>query len=246
MECYARKTATFLLLGPVCSRNCRFCSVRHGKPAAVDESEPRRVAEAVNRLGLAHVVLTCVSRDDLHDGGAEHFCRTIDAIRDVGTGSDNDGSNVTIEVLPSDFAGNADAVDRLADHLPDVYNYNTETVPRLFREIRGAMPNFAWTLEIFRRIRRRQPTLRLKSGLMLGLGETDEEIIDVLHQLREAGCDAVTLGQYLQPNADCVAVARYVTPEEFDRLGEIAAEIGFASVASAPFVRSSYHAKPLA
>ncbi len=196
------------------------------------------MAEAVQKLGLAHVVLTCVSRDDLPDGGAEHFCRTIDAIR--GT-----SQAVTIEVLPSDFAGNGDSVDRLADALPEVYNYNTETVPRLFRDIRGPMPDFQWTLEIFRRIRRRRPTVRCKSGLMLGLGETDEEIINVLHKLYAAGCEAVTLGQYLQPNADCIAVDRYVTPEEFGRFGEIATKIGFISVASAPFVRSSYHARPL-
>ncbi len=168
MECYAKKTATFLLLGPVCTRNCRFCGVQSGKPLPVDHTEPQRVAEAVQKLGLAHVVLTCVSRDDLPDGGAEHFCRTIDAIR--GT-----SQAVTIEVLPSDFAGcgipgRADSVDRLADAAPEVYNYNTETVPRLFRAIRGPIPDFDWTLEIFRRIRRRRPTVRCKSGLMLGIG----------------------------------------------------------------------------
>ena len=239
MECYARKTATFLLMGSVCTRNCRFCSVEHGRPEPVDETEPERIAEAVRRLGLSHVVLTCVSRDDLPDGGAGHFCRTIEAIRN----SCRESNRPTIEVLPSDFAGNGDSVDRLADMLPDVYNYNTETVPRLFREIRGPIPDFHWTLEIFRRIRRRRPSVRRKSGLMLGLGETDDEIVDVLRNLHDAGCDAVTLGQYLQPNPDCIAVDRYITPEEFERFAEIAAKIGFASVASAPFVRSSYRAR---
>lgn len=206
----------------------------------MDETEPRRVAEAVKKLGLSHVVLTCVSRDDLPDGGAEHFCSTISAIRDLFSSENH--SLPTIEVLPSDFAGNGGSVDRLADRLPDVYNYNTETVPRLFREIRGPIPQFDWTLEIFRRIKKRQPSIRLKSGLMLGLGETDEEVIDVLRQLREAGCDAVTIGQYLQPSSDCISVQRYVPPEEFQRLGEIAEKLGFISVASAPFVRSSYKA----
>ena len=167
MECFARKTATFLILGPTCTRDCRFCAVRHGTPEPVDPTEPERIAEAVVALGLSHVVLTCVSRDDLPDGGAEQFCRCIDAIR-------HRSPTTTLEVLPSDFAGNFDSVDRLADKLPNVYNYNTETVPRLFEEIRGPMPNFERTLAIFRRIKQRQPTIRLKSGMMLGLGETDD------------------------------------------------------------------------
>lgn len=240
MECYAKKTATFLLLGPFCTRNCCFCGISTGKPKSVDETEPHRVAEAVQKLGLSHVVLTCVSRDDLSDGGAEHFCATIFAIRAIFLNENE--KPPTIEVLPSDFAGNGDSVDRVADWLPDVYNYNTETVPRLFHEIRGPIPSFDWTLEIFRRIKKRQSSIRLKSGLMLGLGETDEEVVDVLQQLRDAGCDAVTIGQYLQPSPNCISVQRYVAPEAFQRLGEIAENIGFDSVASAPFVRSSYRA----
>ena len=235
MECFARRTATFLILGPTCTRNCRFCSVEHGTPPPVDPTEPERIAEAVSRLGLSHVVLTCVSRDDLSDGGAEQFVRCLDAIRCR--------CSVSIEVLPSDFAGNFDAVDRLADQKPDVYNYNTETVPGLFPEIRGPIPNFERSLEMFRRIKQRQSTVRLKSGLMLGLGETDDEVLDVLRQLREAGCDAITLGQYLQPSSDCVPVQRFVPPEEFGRWKERANKLGFLSVAAGPFVRSSYRAE---
>ncbi len=237
MECFAHKTATFLILGPICTRNCRFCSVQSGTPVPVDPTEPDRIAEAVAQLGLAHVVLTCVSRDDLDDGGAVQFCRCMDSIRKTSPLS------TTIEVLPSDFAGNFDAVDRLADKLPNVYNYNTETVPRLFKSVRGLVPDFERTLEIFRRIKRRRPEIRLKSGLMLGLGETDAEVLDVLRELRSVGCDMITMGQYLQPSPDCMAVQRYVTPEEFERLGVKAERLGFVSVASAPFVRSSYRAK---
>ena len=233
MECFARKTATFLILCPVCTRNCRFCSVEHGTPHPVDPTEPERIAEAVTVLGLVHVVLTCVSRDDLPDGGADQFVHCLDALR-------RHCPSVSLEVLPSDFAGNFEAVDHLADSVPDVYNYNTETVPRLFPEIRGPIPNFDRSLEMFRRIKRRQPTIHLKSGLMLGLGETDDEVRNVLHQLRGAGCDSITLGQYLQPSPDCTAVRRFVPPEEFERWEAESHAIGFDSVAAGPFVRSSY------
>ncbi len=238
MECYARKTATFLLMGPVCTRNCRFCSVPTGTPAPLDAEEPNRVASAVKTLGLSHVVLTCVSRDDLPDGGAAHFGQTIDAIRATFASE----TCPTIEVLPSDFAGNWVAVDHLANKGPDVYNYNTETVPRLFREIRGMIPDYDRTLNIFRRIQNKHPTILLKSGMMLGLGETDDEIRAVLADLFEAGCRVITLGQYLQPTPQSWPVDRYVAPEEFDRWKEWAQKLGFASVASAPFVRSSYRA----
>ena len=233
MECFARNTATFLILGSVCTRNCRFCSVEHGTPSPADPTEPERIAEAVAVLGLSHVVLTCVSRDDLVDGGVEQFVCCLDAIR-------RRCPITSLEVLPSDFGGNFEAVDRLADSLPDVYNYNMETVPRLFSEIRGPIPNFERSLEMFRRIKRRQPAIRLKSGLMFGLGETDREVVTMLHQLREAGCDSITLGQYLQPAPDCIAVQRFVPPEEFERWEAEAHTIGFHTVAAGPFVRSSY------
>jgi lipoic acid synthetase len=238
MECYAQKTATFMILGEVCTRGCRFCSVQKGKPRPVDPDEPRRVAEAARRLGLRHVVVTCVARDDLPDGGAEHFCRTIAAVREA--------CDASIEVLPSDFGGNTAAVDRLIEAEPQVYNHNTETVPRLFASVRGRQADYRWTLEIFRRISRRNPAIRLKTGLMLGLGETTEELLDALADLLESGCRMLTLGQYLLPSPAQLPVVRYVRPEEFEELGRFARRMGFEQVASGPFVRSSYHARQMA
>jgi len=234
MECYAQKTATFMILGKVCTRSCRFCSVEKGRPDPPEPDEPRRVAEAVKALGLKHVVITCVSRDDLPDGGAEHFVRTIGEVRRL--------TDATIEVLPSDFAGNAAAVDRLIQAAPQVYNYNLETVPRLFPVVRDPRTNYAWSLEIFRRVRRRNPSIALKSGLILGLGETSDELLDALAELYAAGCRLLTLGQYLQPSPQHLPVVRYLPPEEFTHLGELARRIGFTHVAAGPFVRSSYHA----
>jgi len=235
MECYGQKTATFMILGSTCTRNCAFCGVAHGTPSPVDPEEPRRVAEAAQRLGLRHVVVTCVTRDDLPDGGAEHFCRTIIAIREA-------CPEATIEVLPSDLGGNCEALTRLVAAAPDVYNHNVETVPRLFPVVRGPRPNYRWTLEMFRRIKQANPAIRTKTGMMLGLGETREEALDCLADLHEAGCEMLTLGQYLQPSPAQMPVARYVPPEEFDELGKLARQLGFAAVASGPFVRSSYHA----
>jgi len=237
MECYAQRTATFLILGVVCTRRCGFCSVKKGRPRPVDPDEPRRVAEATRQLGLRHVVITCVTRDDLPDGGASHFVATMAAIRAV--------CDATIEVLPSDFGGNRAAVERLVDARPAVYNYNMETVPRLFRDVRGRKANYAWTLEIFRRVKARDLTVRTKTGLMLGLGETRDELLDVLADLRAAGCEMLTLGQYLRPGPAQLPVVRYLPPEEFDELGELARRIGFAQVASGPMVRSSYHAREM-
>jgi lipoyl synthase len=272
MECYSEKTATFMILGDICTRGCHFCSVKHGKPGPVDADEPRRVAEAVRQLGLRHVVITCVTRDDLPDGGAEHFCQTIAAVRQLGvtghagaTGrlsasagmqatrvvnengsSDPQETIPTIEVLPSDFAGNVAAVDRLIDAAPDVYNHNTETVPRLFAAVRNPKADYRWTLQMFRHIHRRNPAIELKTGLMLGLGESTGELLDTLADLLDAGCRLLTLGQYLQPLPDRLPVARYLPPEEFDELGRLARQMGFRQVASAPFVRSSYHARDMA
>ncbi|MGD9127246.1 MAG: lipoyl synthase [Planctomycetia bacterium] len=237
MECYAQKTATFMILGSVCTRNCRFCSVAHGQPAPVDPDEPRRLAQAVGELGLKHVVITSVTRDDLPDGGAAHYCDVIRAVRA--------STAATVEVLPSDFDKNRAAVELLAHEKPAVYNYNTETVPRLYRAVRGPKLDFHWTLEIFRIIKQVDPTIKTKSGIMLGLGETDGEVFDWFAELRAAGCEMVTIGQYLRPSLDQMPVARYVTPEEFDHWRELALSIGFEQVASAPFVRSSYHAKKM-
>lgn len=234
MECYAQKTATFMILGDVCTRRCGFCHVTKGKTRPVDATEPQRLAEAAARLGLRHVVITCVTRDDLQDGGAEHFVRCIEAVREM--------TNATVEVLPSDFNGNGEAVDRIVDVKPEVYNHNTETVPRLYRSVRGRKSDYHWTLEMFRRIKERAPKMQTKSGLMLGLGETTEEVLDTLADLRDAGCEMLTLGQYLQPSPEQIPVVRYLPPEEFDTLGTAARNMGFRSVASGSFVRSSYHA----
>jgi lipoic acid synthetase len=238
MECYAHKTATFMILGEICTRACRFCSVSKGRPRPVDPEEPRRVARAAKRLGLRHVVVTSVTRDDLPDGGAEHFCRTIHAIRQA--------TGASVEVLPSDFALNTAAVDQLIEAAPEVYNHNTETVPRLYPAVRGRRADYCWTLEIFRRIRQRNPAIKLKTGLMLGLGETTGELLDTLADLADAGCQMLTLGQYLQPSPAQLPVVRYLPPEEFDQLGQAARRMGFRQVASAPFVRSSYRAREMA
>jgi lipoic acid synthetase len=265
MECYSQKTATFMILGDVCTRTCRFCSVTKGKPAPPDPDEPRRVAEAARTLGLEHVVITCVSRDDLPDGGAGHFAKTIAAIRRAAekaaiadrAGEDRSHSchdrqmgtvpffRPSIEVLPSDFGGNRAAVDRLIAAAPEVYNHNTETVPRLFHVVRDRRTDYRWTLEMFRRIRRANPRIALKTGLMLGLGETTDELLDTLADLFGAGCRWLTLGQYLQPSPRQMPVARYVPPEEFAHLGELSRQMGFERVAAGPFVRSSYHAREM-
>jgi lipoic acid synthetase len=237
MECYARKTAAFMILGDVCTRNCGFCGVATGRPAAVDPDEPARIAQAAVELGLDHVVVTAVTRDDLPDGGSEHFCRTVRSIRRA--------SEASVEVLPSDFAGNVEAVRRLVDARPDVYNLNCETVPRLFRKVRGPKASYRWTLDVFRRIDRQDPTVRTKTGLMLGLGETTGELFDTLADLADAGCGMLTLGQYLQPSPRHLPVERYVEPDEFDSLAAAARQIGFKQVAAGPFVRSSYHAREM-
>jgi lipoyl synthase len=235
MECYGQKTATFMILGDTCTRHCAFCGVAHGRPAPIDPDEPRRVAEAARRLGLRHVVVTCVTRDDLADGGAEHFCRTIAAIR-------NACPTATVEVLPSDLGGSRKALDQIVRAAPDVYNHNVETVPRLFPTVRGPRADYRWTLEMFGRIKAANPVIRTKTGMMLGLGETREEVLDTLAELHAAGCEMLTLGQYLRPSPAQMPVVRYVPPEEFEELGELARRLGFAEVASGPLVRSSYHA----
>lgn len=234
-ECYSQKTATFLLLGPVCTRRCRFCSVPKGEVQPPDPKEPERVAEAARRLGLHHVVLTMVTRDDLADGGAEHLVRTIQAIRAV-------IPEATVELLISDLAGNWQALEYLLAAEPDVLNHNCETVPRLYPVVRSAKADYRRTLELLRRAHRSRPEMPLKTGLMLGLGETIDEILDTLVDLAQAGCTLLTLGQYLQPSPEQTPVVRYLRPEEFEHLGKLAESLGFRQVASGPFVRSSYHA----
>jgi lipoic acid synthetase len=237
MECWSQKTATFMILGNVCTRPCGFCSVPKGKTEEVEADEPDRVAEAAARLGLKHVVITSVTRDDLDDGGAEHFHQSVLAVRrQIGA---------TVEVLTPDFIGKPGAIERVVAAAPEVFNHNTETVPRLYRQVRGRKSDYRWTLELLRTVKRLDPQIKTKSGLMLGLGETRDELFDTLADLLDAGCDFLTLGQYLQPSPDHLPVVRYVPPAEFDDLGAAARSLGFARVASGPFVRSSYHAREM-
>jgi lipoyl synthase len=242
MECYSQKTATFMVLGNVCTRPCGFCAVDRGRPALPAADEPARLAEAAARLGLKHVVITSVTRDDLPDGGAEHFYRCVLAVRER--------TGAAVEVLTPDFVYNSSAVDRVIDAAPEVFNHNTETVPRLYPRVRGPKSDFRWTLELLQRVKQRSPAIKTKSGLMLGLGETHEELFDTLAALRDAGCDLLTLGQYLMPSStsadNYLPVVRYVPPEEFAWLGRSARSLGFKQVASGPFVRSSYHAREMA
>jgi lipoic acid synthetase len=239
-ECWAReRTATFMLLGDICTRHCGFCAVGKGKPGAIDPDEPERVAEAAHELSLAHAVVTSVNRDDLEDGGASHFAATIRAIRRRNPGC-------TVEVLVPDFCGNWGALERVLDEAPEILNHNMETVARLYRRVRPDA-RYEQSLELLARAnahRRREGLgMRTKSGLMVGLGETADELLETLRNLRAAGCDIATLGQYLQPHARRLPVERYYTPAEFDRLRRDGEAMGFFRVEAGPLVRSSYHAR---
>lgn len=239
MECYSQQTATFMILGNVCTRPCGFCAVGRGKPDALELDEPDRVAEAALRLGLKHVVITSVTRDDLPDGGAEHFYQCVLAVREK--------TGASVEVLTPDFVHCREALDRVVEAAPEVFNHNAETVPRLYRRVRGPKSDYRWTLGLMERVKQVNPEVRTKSGLMLGLGETHEELFEVLADLRDVDCDFLTLGQYLQPATDrYLPVVRYIPPAEFAFLGEKAKNMGFRKVASGPFVRSSYHARDMA
>ncbi len=234
-ECFARGTATFMIMGDLCTRRCPFCDVAHGRPKPLDENEPGNLARAVRRMHLSYVVITSVDRDDLKDGGAGHFAACIRAVREQAPG-------ITIEILTPDFRRREDvALDILRSSPPDVFNHNLETVPRLYRRVRpGAV--YAGSLNLLARFKQLHPEIPTKSGLMLGLGETPDEIKEVLGDLRAHGCDLLTLGQYLQPSRHHLPVERYVHPDEFSRLAVYARDLGFRNVASGPMVRSSYHA----
>jgi lipoic acid synthetase len=231
-ECWNRGTATFMILGDICTRSCGFCAVKTGRPLAVDRDEPRRVAEAVRAMGLTHAVVTSVNRDELADGGASVFAETIGAIRALNRGC-------TVEVLIPDFQGSEAALRTVLDAGPDILNHNTETVPRLYPTVR-TQARYERSLDVLARAK--AGGARVKTGLMVGLGETAEELLVVFSDLRAAGCDILTLGQYLQPTREHVPVDRYYSPEEFERLREEALELGFAHVEAGPLVRSSYHA----
>ena len=234
-ECFSNGTATFMIMGDICTRRCPFCDVAHGRPNALTTDEPRELAEAIADMGLRYVVITSVDRDDLRDGGAEHFANCITETR-------LSSPSIQIETLVPDFRGRMDvALEILAKTPPDVFNHNLETVPRLYKQVRPGS-DYAWSLELLKRYKAARPEVRTKSGLMVGVGETNEEIIQVMHDMRAHDIDMITIGQYLQPSRNHLPVSRFVTPDEFAEFERIAKEIGFKQVASGPLVRSSYHA----
>jgi lipoic acid synthetase len=238
-ECWSDRTATFMLGGDICTRHCGFCAVGKGEPGQLDSDEPRHVAEAVQHLNLAHTVITSVNRDDLPDGGAAHWAETIREVRRV-------NPECKVEVLIPDFNGDEAALDAVLDARPDVLNHNTETIARLYRRVRPDA-DYQQSMTLLRRAAdrrdRQQPEMLTKSGIMVGLGEEFDEVVELMKDLRAASCNIMTIGQYLQPHARRLPVERYVTPEEFNRWREIGMEMGFQHVQSSPLTRSSYHAR---
>jgi len=236
-ECFSRGTATFLILGEICTRDCGFCAVEHGLPVTLNEEEPEKVAYAVKKMGLQYVVITSVTRDDLIDGGASHFAKTIQAIQRL-------DRKIRVEVLIPDFRGDLSSLKTVLKEGPDVLNHNIETIPKLYHQVRP-QADYKRSLDLLKKSKELYPHILTKSGFMLGLGETEEEVIDLLQELREVKCDLLTVGQYLQPRPDRLPVVRYIPPEEFEKYKKIGLEMGFKSVASGPFVRSSFHASQM-
>ncbi len=234
-ECFSHGTATFMIMGDICTRRCPFCDVSHGKPLPLDENEPENMAQTIAAMGLRYVVITSVDRDDLRDGGAAHFVSCIQRTREL-------NPQIHIEILTPDFRGRMEiALTILKSAPPDVFNHNLETVPRLYKQSRPGA-DYQYSLTLIKEFKQLFPHIPSKSGLMLGLGETNEEVIETLKDLRAHDCDMLTLGQYLQPSRHHLPVDRFVTPDEFAELAEIAKQLGFSQVASGPMVRSSYHA----
>jgi lipoic acid synthetase len=234
-ECFSNGTATFMVMGEICTRRCPFCDVAHGKPKPLDENEPRELAQAISEMGLRYVVITSVDRDDLKDSGAQHIANCITETRRYNPG-------IKVEVLVPDFRGRMRAaLDILEKTPPDVFNHNLETVPRLYKQARPGA-DYQWSLDLLKQYKARQPDVPTKSGLMLGLGETKEEVMQVLQDLRAHDVEMITLGQYLQPSRNHLAVQRFVHPDEFEELRLFGEALGFKQVASGPMVRSSYHA----
>jgi lipoic acid synthetase len=234
-ECFSNGTATFMVMGEICTRRCPFCDVAHGKPKPLDENEPRELAQAISEMGLRYVVITSVDRDDLKDSGAQHIANCITETRHYNPG-------IKVEVLVPDFRGRMRAaLDILEKTPPDVFNHNLETVPRLYKQARPGA-DYQWSLDLLKQYKARQPGVPTKSGLMLGLGETKEEVMQVLQDLRAHDVEMITLGQYLQPSRNHLAVQRFVHPDEFEELRLFGEALGFKQVASGPMVRSSYHA----
>ena len=234
-ECFTKGTATFMIMGDICTRRCPFCDVGHGRPDPLNVDEPSSLAETIQAMGLRYVVITSVDRDDLRDGGAQHFVDCINAVR-------VSNPEIRIEILTPDFRGRMDvALEIMTKSPPDVFNHNLETVPRLYKQSRPGS-DYQWSLDLIKKFKAMHPTLPTKSGLMLGLGEEIEEVKEVMRDLRAHNCDMLTLGQYLQPSLDHLAVERFVTPDEFKELEIVGYEMGFSHVASGPMVRSSYFA----
>lgn len=233
-ECFAKRTATFIIMGDSCTRNCRFCAVTKGKPLLIDKNEPNKVATAVGQLGLKHVVITSVTRDDLPDGGARHFAATIADIRNIAPGT-------TIEVLTPDFKGDFEVLSVIIEAHPDIFNHNVETVPRLYPTVRPEA-QYQRSLKLLRVVKQMDPTIFTKSGLMVGLGERRAEVLNVMADLREVNCDVLTIGQYLQPTSQHLPVIEFINPKVFDYYQIEGKKLGFLHVAAGPFVRSSYHA----
>ncbi|MCW8889441.1 MAG: lipoyl synthase [Sedimenticola sp.] len=234
-ECFSHGTATFMIMGDICTRRCPFCDVAHGKPLPLDQTEPKELAEAVKAMRLRYVVITSVDRDDLRDGGAGHFVACIEAVRDT-------NPETQIEILVPDFRGRIEvAIAQFETIQPDVFNHNLETIPRLYRQARPGA-DYQGSLDLLAQFKQRHPEVMTKSGLMLGLGESNEEVLAVMQDLRDHNVNMLTLGQYLQPSRDHLPVERFVTPEEFDQLRLKGEAMGFSNVASGPMVRSSYHA----
>lgn len=237
MECFERGTATFMILGRNCTRNCTFCNVTREKPDQVSESEPERVGQAVSKLRLKHAVITSVTRDDLEDQGANQFRKVVEEIRKT-------SPEVSIELLIPDMQGDEDLIDIIINSEPDILNHNVETVPALYDKVRP-MAIFDRSIQVLNYVKQAKPHMRTKSGIMLGLGETKNQVIEVLKILRQVNCDMLTLGQYLQPSTSHIPVVEYIRPEEFEEYKKIAEEMGFKRVASGPLVRSSYYAEDL-
>ncbi|MBT8127875.1 MAG: lipoyl synthase [Gammaproteobacteria bacterium] len=234
-ECFGKGTATFMIMGDICTRRCPFCDVGHGRPLPLDLGEPAKLANTIKAMALSYVVITSVDRDDLRDGGASHFVACIEQVRAI-------NPDIEIEILVPDFRGRMEvALEIMRSQPPDVFNHNLETVPRLYKQCRPGS-DYQWSLDLLRQFKLARPDIPTKSGLMLGLGETIDEVVDVMRDMRAHNVDMLTLGQYLQPSKHHLPVMRYVNPEEFDALYQTATQLGFAQVASGPMVRSSYHA----
>jgi lipoic acid synthetase len=234
-ECFSKGTATFMILGNTCTRNCLYCNIKCGKPLAVDKKEPRKIAEAIKMLGINYAVITCVTRDDLKDGGASHFVKTINIIRKI-------NPNCKVEILISDLNGNWAALQKIVKSKPDVINHNIETIKELFPKLRP-QGDYNKSLELLRKIKEFNPKIKIKSGFMAGLGETKQQLISTMKDLKKAGCNILTIGQYLQPSPKHAKIIKYYTSKEFGELRKIGLSLGFNNIISGSLVRSSYHAE---